>query len=92
MVFITKSLALIIIAAPSLLVAVLGLCLLVGRPLNERTTSRLVGLMLSIGLVAAVFLSCAMFLHNSSHVTIELGNWIDVKEYNVRNATTRVSV
>jgi NADH-quinone oxidoreductase subunit L len=76
-----RLLAIIIIAAPALLVAALGLCLLVERPLSERTTSRLVALTLSIALVAAVGMCIAMLLQGTSHLTVELGDWIVVPEY-----------
>ncbi len=76
-----RLLAVTIISTPALLVAVVGLCLLVERPLNERTTSRLVGWMLGLGLMAALAFGSMMLIAGTAHVTVELGNWIVVPEY-----------
>jgi NAD(P)H-quinone oxidoreductase subunit 5 len=78
---VTKSLGITVVTAPALLVSALGLCLLVGRPLSEPKTTRLVGMMLGIGLVAAIAMWGAMLVQGESHVTIELGDWIHVGNY-----------
>src|SRR5262245_18207049 len=64
---VTRSLAIIIVAAPALLVGVLGMCLLVGRPLSERMTARFVGWMLGSGLVASLAMCAVMLWQGNSH-------------------------
>lgn len=65
-----------IVAAPAILVAVVGLSLLLGRPLGEQRISRLTQLMVSAAMLAALGLSATMLLTDQVRFTLELGHWV----------------
>ena len=67
-------LGIIVVGSPALLLAALGLPPLLGRPLAERTISRLTYASTVVGLAAAVTILVLMLLLDSRHVPIELGN------------------
>lgn len=69
-------LGLIVVAAPSLLVASLGLTSLFGRPFSERRTSRIVQSAIFTGLIASVAILALMLVRNERRVPIELGHWV----------------
>ena len=68
--------ALIWVAAPALLVAILGLVSLFARPLSENATTRLVQASIITGLVASLSVLALMLVHGSRHVPVELGEWV----------------
>jgi NAD(P)H-quinone oxidoreductase subunit 5 len=74
------ALGLLIAGAPVALLAVLGLCSLVDRPLPERATSRLVGAGIVIGLAASTAMLVLMALRGTWHLTVELGEWVVLDE------------
>lgn len=76
----TYALGLMIAAAPTALFAVLGFSALIGRPLPERATSRLSTVTISIGLLACVAMLALMAAHGRAHVTVPLGNWIELPD------------
>ena len=76
----TYALGLMIAAAPTALFVVLGFASLVGRPLPERATSRLSTVTISIGLLACVAMLALMAAHGRAHVTVPLGNWIELPD------------
>ena len=78
---ISQWLGLIVVAAPSVLVAALGLASLVGRPLSERMTSRLVQIAIVVGLLAASGVLVLMLAQGTRHVPIEFGHWASIPSF-----------
>jgi NADH-quinone oxidoreductase subunit L len=74
-------LALIVIAAPVALLAVLGISSLLDRKLTERRTSRLCLVSTLVGLAAAFVILVLMLVLGTRHVTLELGDWVVVEHY-----------
>lgn len=74
-------LALIVIAAPAALVAILGVPSLVDCKLRERSISRCCMALILLGLAAAIAILIIMLSVGSHHVTLELGNWVAVPHY-----------
>lgn len=92
---ITTLLGLVAIGAPTLLVAVLGLSLLIDKPFKERTTGRLVELAVVSGLLASIGVLIIMLVTGTRHVPIELGNWVhihDVYHFSIKFVFDRLSV
>lgn len=77
-------LGLIIAGAPMVLVMLLGLSALLERRFSESSTGFLVHLVNGIGLVAALFLLGFMLLSDQTHVTVDLGNWVDIPHFHFR--------
>jgi NADH-quinone oxidoreductase subunit L len=69
-------LGIIVVASPALLVAVLGLTSLVGRPLRESAIESCTYASTMIGLLAAIAILFIMLATGNRHVPIELGNWV----------------
>jgi NAD(P)H-quinone oxidoreductase subunit 5 len=72
-------LGLLVIIAPVVLVAVLGLPSLVGSPLSERATGSACRWVLAIGLVATLGVLVLMLVGGDRHVVIDLGNWVSIR-------------
>ena len=68
-----------VVVVPALLVAALGLPTLVGRPLAEHVTSRLVQIAMTLGLLAACGVLALMLATGSRHVAIEMGQWVRIE-------------
>ncbi len=68
-------LALTVVAAPVLLLCLLGIPSLLGRPLGEATTGRAVEGLIVAGLAAAVGVLALMVLDGTRHESIGLGEW-----------------
>jgi NADH-quinone oxidoreductase subunit L len=71
-------LGLAVVAIPVLLVAVLGLPYLSGKPLGERVISAIVQTGMVAGLFASLGVLGLMLSGASRHVVIDLGNWVSV--------------
>jgi len=71
-------LGLIVLAAPVVLVATIGLPSLAGRPLQERGINRLVFLTMAAGLIASLGVLALMLLLGTRHVPIELGDLVSI--------------
>lgn len=69
-----------VVIAPSLLLAILGLTSLIGRPLSERTIGRLTQVATVAGLLGAVAILALMLALDTRHVPVELGNWVVIPE------------
>ncbi|MFT5523434.1 MAG: NADH:ubiquinone oxidoreductase subunit 5 (subunit L)/multisubunit Na+/H+ antiporter MnhA subunit [Pirellulaceae bacterium] len=69
-------LGIIVVACPAVLVAVLGLTSLVGRPLRESAIESLTYTTTVVGLLAAFAILFIMLATGNRHVPIELGNWV----------------
>ena len=76
-----QALGLVVFGAPLLLVILLGGTTLLGRPLSERTTGRLVQAANSIGLLAALAILGLMLSNGTRHVPLELGRWVAIPDY-----------
>lgn len=72
---------LIALATPVLLLCVLGLSSLLGRPLSELTTGEACFATTFTGLVAAVVVLALMLLHGTRHEAIEVGDWVVIPNY-----------
>jgi len=79
---------------PLALLASLGAASLVGRPLPESWTSRLVQLSTMLGLCAACALLVYMLVTGERHVAVDLGKWISVSHFafDVKLVFDRLSV
>ena len=69
----------IVVAAPALLTAVLGVFTLIDRPLSERLTAKAVSLATGTGLLAAVGVFVLMLVGDTRHVVVELGHWVHIE-------------
>jgi NAD(P)H-quinone oxidoreductase subunit 5 len=69
-------LGLVVVGAPALLVAILGLVSLFREPLSENVITRLVQVSIITGLVAALAILGLMLFHGERHVPVELGEWV----------------
>jgi NAD(P)H-quinone oxidoreductase subunit 5 len=88
------SLGLIVLLAPVVLLAVLGVASLVERPLSEAATGWLVRGTTLAGLLAAVGVLAVMLLQGTRHVTVLTGEWVCVPHYHfsVKLVFDRLSV
>jgi NAD(P)H-quinone oxidoreductase subunit 5 len=69
-----------VVVFPALLLAVLGLASLVGRPLNERGIGRVTQTCVVGGLVCAVAVLLLMLVSDRKQVPVELGNWVVIPQ------------
>ena len=74
------ALGLCVVFSPVILVGVLGLTSLVGRPLPEDAIERLTRASMMIGLFAAIGVLAIMLSIGTRHVPIELGNWVFIPQ------------
>ncbi|MFM7038732.1 MAG: proton-conducting transporter membrane subunit [Planctomycetaceae bacterium] len=75
-----KLLGLLVVAAPLLLTAVLGLCMLFRIQLSERSISRLTATAVAAGLVASLAILVTMLLTDSRSVPVSAGDWVRLPE------------
>lgn len=73
----------LVVAAPTILVLLLGLTSLIGRPFRERTIGRLVHIAVGVGLAAAVVLLVLMIGLDRRHEAIRLGNWVNIESHSL---------
>jgi NAD(P)H-quinone oxidoreductase subunit 5 len=78
--FAFQFLGIAVVVSPALLVALLGLPPLVGRPLSEQTTNRYVYASTVIGLLSAIAILAMMLALDTRHVPIDLGNWVVIPQ------------
>jgi NAD(P)H-quinone oxidoreductase subunit 5 len=92
--FLISSLGTVVIAAPVLLVSILGLSWVIDRRLSEAVVGRLCQAVMVAGLLAALGALLLMLLHGTRHEAIELGNWVWVPHYrfSVKLVFDRLSV
>jgi NADH-quinone oxidoreductase subunit L len=76
----SRFLALTTVTAPAALLAALGFATLLGRPLPERAAGRLSAVAIVIGLTACVAVLGLMVARGEGHLTVPLGNWIELPE------------
>ena len=70
------ALGFVVVLAPALLVAILGVVSLLGCPLPERVIGRLVQSTIVVGLLASLAILGLMLSHGERHVPVELGEWV----------------
>jgi len=75
-VYALPTLGAVVVLAPALLVAVLGITSLLGRPLAERTSARAVYATTLIALLATVGVFVLMLVQVNRHVVIGFGDWV----------------
>lgn len=87
-------LGMIVVAAPAVLVAGLGLPALFGLRPSERVTSGSVRVAIIVGFVAAASVLAGMLVSDDRHVAINLGDWISIAHYHfsVKFVFDRLSV
>ncbi|MDA0810603.1 MAG: proton-conducting transporter membrane subunit, partial [Planctomycetota bacterium] len=73
-------LGLVVVASPALLLLVLGLPMLLGKPLSESVQSNFTKASVVTGLSAAVVILGLMLAFDSRHVPIEFGNWVSIPQ------------
>lgn len=73
-------LGVVVLAAPALLVVVLGIRSLAGLPMSEQAIKRWTYATTMIGLLAALAILFGMLRHNDRYVEIELGNWVIIPQ------------
>lgn len=79
--FFYSVLGIVVVAAPTVLLALLGLSSLVGRPFSERWISRLTQTSVVAGLLSAVAILAAMLATGIRVVPVELGDWVVIPEH-----------
>jgi NADH-quinone oxidoreductase subunit L len=89
-----QSIGVIVAGAPLLLIALLGISSLVGRPLAERLISRSVAIAVVTGLIASLVILAVMLSMGIRSVPIELGSWVAIPDYHfsVKLVFDRLSV
>ncbi len=75
-----RLLGLCILICPTLLLLVLGLTSLVGRPLSEQAVSRWTFITVTVGLFASILILAMMLIVGTRLVPVELGNWVMIPE------------
>jgi NADH-quinone oxidoreductase subunit L len=70
-------LGIVVVAAPALLLALLGQASLLGRKLSEPAIFRAIQVALGAGLLAAVAILALMLFQGTRHVVVDLGDWAD---------------
>ncbi|MCC7337225.1 MAG: oxidoreductase [Pirellulaceae bacterium] len=85
-----------VVASPSVLLAVLGLTTLLGRPLSESVTARLTSAAVVMGLLPVLAILGMMLAFDTKYVPIELGDWIALEQehyhFNLKFVFDRLSV
>jgi NAD(P)H-quinone oxidoreductase subunit 5 len=71
----------VVLAAPAVLLGVLGFSSLAGRPLPERVIHRVIQVTMIVGLVAACGVLFLMLLGDNRHAVVNLGNWVHINEF-----------
>jgi NAD(P)H-quinone oxidoreductase subunit 5 len=76
-------LGLVVVAAPTALFCALAVPSILGRPLSEATTGRMVLTAVAAGLTAALSILAMMLTLGTRHVPIVLGEWAHVPHYHL---------
>ena len=88
------ALGLIALAAPVVLLGVLGLSSLLDRKFSEAATDTACRAAIGVGLLASVTVLALMLLHGTRYEAIELGEWVVIPDYHfaVKLVFDRLSV
>jgi len=76
-----RLLGLVVLCAPVLLMALMGISSLIGRKLSEPMTAKIFQAAFSIGFIASLAILGLMLANNEEHVVIELGNWVAIDSH-----------
>ena len=68
-----------VVVCPTVLLAVLGLSSLIGRPLSEQAVVRCMYTATVLGLIAAVAMLILMLATDDTFVEIRIGNWVGIE-------------
>lgn len=92
--FIAPYLGTLVVAAPALLVLLIGATTLFDYPLAERRLTGCIQFAIVTGLIAALAMLFLMLTTGTRHVPIELGNWVSIPHYhfNIKFIFDRLSV
>lgn len=71
-------LGILVIAAPVVLLTVLGITTLVGRALSEKSVARAIYLATTLGLGATFGVFVSMFTADVRHVVVSFGDWVHI--------------
>ncbi|MBM4070449.1 MAG: oxidoreductase [Planctomycetes bacterium] len=74
-------LGVVVIAAPTTLLALLGAAALLGWRLSERVITRCVHAAVGSGLLAALAVLIIMLADGSRHVDVQIGDWVKIPHY-----------
>src|SRR4051812_9961118 len=72
-----RALGVVVVAAPAMLLALLGVTSLVGRPLSEGATGRAIQVVILTGFLATAGVLGLMLHTGTRHVTLDLGHWVE---------------
>ena len=75
---VSSILALMVAAAPIILMIGVGVSVLIGLPPDERAIARLIRLIVLVSLVCAVGVFVGMLATGSRHVVLDFGNWVSI--------------
>ncbi|MGB7324269.1 MAG: proton-conducting transporter membrane subunit [Rubripirellula sp.] len=70
-----------VVASPAILLAILGLSALSGRPLNESSISRLTQASVLFSLIPAIGILAMMLILGTRYVPIEWGDWVTIPQH-----------
>ncbi len=76
-----QALGVTVVAAPALLLAVLGLLALLGRLKSEQTVGRIVQVGVVVGLLASLSLLGLMLVTGRRHIEFGFGHWVSITDY-----------
>jgi NADH-quinone oxidoreductase subunit L len=75
------SLGMVVLAAPTALLLLVGAATLAGTEIRERAISRGVQIATAIGLMAALGVLAAMLLSGDRHVVVYIGDWVAIPHF-----------
>jgi len=81
LVVITTWLGLCVVAAPFVLIFVLGICSFLKWKLAEETINKAIQAAMVSGLTASVAILILMLIDGTRHVVIDLGEWVEIPHY-----------
>ncbi len=73
-----RAIGICVVVCPTLLLAVLGLASLFGRPLSERSVIRCTYTVTLVGLLASIGMLALMLWTDNRIVDIQIGNWVGI--------------
>lgn len=88
--------AMLVVLAPSILVAILAIPMLLGIPTSEALQGKLIRTAVMLGLAASVVILAIMLVSGSRHVMLEPGDWVHIHEehyhFHIKFVFDRLSV
>jgi NAD(P)H-quinone oxidoreductase subunit 5 len=93
--YLVTSLGIVVVAAPLVLVFVVGVSSLLDRQLTEQTTTAVLQAGTVAGLLAALAVLLVMLIQGTRHIPIELGDWVVIPgqyHFSIKFVFDRLSV